>query len=167
MKCPFCENSETSVVDSRDAEEAKVIRRRRECLSCKARFTTYERPELTNIVVLKRGGEKENYDRKKIETGIRRATEKRPIAGEKVDEVVDSVESKIFTKNKELISSKEIGELVTEELKKLDEVAYLRFVSVYRSFGSIESFHKEIKKLKQKDGSKRKTQLENTANGRS
>lgn len=158
MRCPFCENTETSVVDSRDAEEGKVIRRRRECVACKTRFTTYERPELTSIVVLKRSGAKENYDRKKIEAGIRRATEKRPIAEEKVDEVVDSIESKIFMKNKELISSKEIGELVTEELKKLDEVAYLRFVSVYRSFGSIDSFHKEIKKLKQKDGSKSKAQ---------
>lgn len=151
MKCPFCENLETSVVDSRDTEEGRITRRRRECTSCKARFTTYERPELANILVQKRDGGNENYDREKIESGIKKACEKRPVGGEKIREVADTIESKIFARNKDLISSKEIGLMVIEELKKVDEVAYLRFVSVYRSFGSLESFNKEIKKLKQKD----------------
>jgi len=162
MKCPFCENLETSVVDSRDTEESRITRRRRECTSCKTRFTTYERPELANIAVQKRDGSKENYDREKIEAGIKRACEKRPVSDEKVGEVADAVESKIFAKNKDLISSKEVGLLVIEELKKVDEVAYLRFVSVYRSFGSLESFNKEIKKLKQKDA---KSQGKDSANG--
>jgi len=162
MKCPFCENLETSVVDSRDTEEGRITRRRRECVSCKARFTTYERPELANILVQKRDGTNENYDREKIEAGIRRACEKRPVNDEKIGEIADAVESHIFAKNKELISSKEIGLMVIEELKKVDEVAYLRFVSVYRSFGSLESFNKEIKKLKQKDA---KSNGKNTADG--
>lgn len=157
MKCPFCENLDTSVVDSRDAEDGKVIRRRRECDQCKARFTTYERPELTDILVLKRGGEKENYQREKIELGIKKALEKRPIDNQKVEEIVDTIESEIFAKNKNIISSREIGCLVIEGLEAVDKVACLRFLSVYRSFGSLESFNKEIKKLKRKNGSERKS----------
>ncbi len=157
MKCPFCESPNTSVIDSREAEDGKIVRRRRECDDCKARFTTYERPELTDILVLKRKGEKENYQREKIELGIKKALEKRPISNQKIEELVDTVESEIFAKNKNIISSREIGCLVIEELEAVDKVACLRFLSVYRSFGSLESFNKEIKKLKRKDGSKRKS----------
>ncbi len=150
MRCPFCENEETSVVDSRDAEEARIIRRRRECEKCHSRFTTYERPELTDILILKRSGEKEAYQREKIETGLKKALEKRPVDNRKIEEIMDTIESRIFSANKPVISSKEIGTLVLEQIKKTDHVAYLRFISVYRSFGSLESFDKEIKKLKQK-----------------
>jgi transcriptional repressor NrdR len=157
MKCPFCESPDTSVIDSREAEDGKIVRRRRECASCKARFTTYERPELTDIVVLKRKGEKENYQREKIESGVKKALEKRPVTDQKIEEMVDTIESEIFAKNKNIISSREIGCLVIEELEMVDKVACLRFLSVYRSFGSLESFNKEIKKLKRKkDGRKSK-----------
>ena len=151
MKCPFCEHQSTSVVDSRDAEEGKIIRRRRECDKCSARFTTYERPELTDIQVEKRNNEKESYQREKIEKGLRKALEKRPVSEKRIMEIVDSIESQLFSKNQEIISSKDIGLLVVEALKKVDEVAYLRFLSVYQSFGSAASFSKEIKKLKQKE----------------
>lgn len=154
MKCPFCENQDTVVIDSRDAEEKKVIRRRRECEKCKTRFTTYERPQLSDILVEKRGGKQEPYQREKIESGIEKAMEKRPIAEGGIEEILDTVESKIFTKNKSVIKSKEIGALVVEELSKIDSVAYLRFLSVYRSFGSLESFDKEIKKIKKNYGQK-------------
>ena len=151
MRCPFCENEETSVIDSRDAEEARVTRRRRECEKCHGRFTTYERPELTDILVLKRNGEKEPYQRGKIEAGLRKALQKRPVDNRKIEDLLDTIESRIFVCNKPVISSKEIGGLVLEQIKKTDQVAYLRFISVYRSFGSLESFDKEIKKLKQKE----------------
>ncbi|MBD3300084.1 MAG: transcriptional repressor NrdR [Candidatus Moranbacteria bacterium] len=148
MKCPFCENLDTGVVDSRDALYGKVVRRRRECSSCKIRFTTYERPELLNIQVVKRDTSKESYKREKLEEGIKKALEKRPVSDKKVEELVDSIESRIFSKNKTEVKSKEIGGLVVEYLKEIDEVAYLRFISVYRSFGSLASFDKEIKRLK-------------------
>ncbi|MBU2025375.1 MAG: transcriptional regulator NrdR [Patescibacteria group bacterium] len=157
MKCPFCENQDTSVVDSRDAEEGKITRRRRECAECDARFTTYERPELADVKVIKRNNEVQAYQREKIEQGLVKATEKRPIDQKKIQEIVDNVESQIFSKNKETITSKEIGRLVIEELKKTDQVAYLRFLSVYQSFGSLASFDKEIKKLIKHHGGKRKT----------
>lgn len=157
MKCPFCENLDTNVVDSRDAEEGKVIRRRRECLKCDTRFTTYERPELADIIVIKRNGTQENYSREKIEQGLLRATEKRPVSPRRLEEIVDTVESKIFSKNKDSIASRDIGRLVVEELKKLDPVAYLRFLSVYQSFGSLASFDKEIKKLIKQNAGKRKS----------
>ncbi|MBD3245231.1 MAG: transcriptional repressor NrdR [Candidatus Moranbacteria bacterium] len=151
MKCPFCKNQETMVIDSRETLDRKAIRRRRKCVKCSARFTTYERPELTEIKVIKRNGEKEVYQRGKIEKGLEIALEKRPINPKKVIEIVDNVESRIFAGNKEEINSRQIGKFITESLKKVDEVAYLRFLSVYRSFGSLESFDKEIKKLKNND----------------
>lgn len=150
MKCPFCENLDTNVVDSRESLERRIIRRRRECLGCKARFTTYERPELLNILVLKRNGKKESYKREKVEKGIKIALEKRPVNKKKVEEIIDSIEGKIFTKNKGSMKSREIGKIVASELKNIDQVAYLRFISVYLSFGSIASFDKEIQKLKNK-----------------
>ncbi|MBD3238655.1 MAG: transcriptional repressor NrdR [Candidatus Moranbacteria bacterium] len=148
MKCPFCENLNTNVIDSRDAAQAKIVRRRRICESCQARFTTYERPVLTEISVQKRNGLKEPYQRKKIERGLFKALKKRPVNHEKIRQLIDQIEGKIFAKNQEIITSKEIGQYITQALKDVDQVAYLRFLSVYQSFGSIESFYKEIKKLK-------------------
>ena len=157
MKCPFCKSQDTNVIDSRDAEDGRVTRRRRECDECKARFTTYERPELTDILVLKRGGEKENYQRDKIESGIKKALEKRPINDQKIEEIVDAIESEIFAKNKSEISSRDIGLLIVDKLKEVDEVACLRFLSVYRSFGSLDIFSKEIKRIKKKNDRKSKS----------
>jgi transcriptional repressor NrdR len=162
MKCPFCENQDTAVIDSREASDGKVIRRRRNCEKCKGRFTTYERPELTEIKVFKKDGSLETYQRSKIEKGLKKATKKRPISEKKLIEVLDTIESKVFALNKEKVKSKTIGKLIIEELKKLDHVAYLRFISVYRSFGSIASFDKEIKKLKEKYANKSKKEKTKT-----
>jgi len=163
MKCPFCENKDTAVIDSRDASDGKVIRRRRSCEKCKGRFTTYERPELTEIKVIKKDGTIEPYQRKKIEKGLKKAVQKRPIKKKKLIEVLDTIESRVFALNKEKVKSKTIGKLIIEALKKLDHVAYLRFISVYRSFGSIASFDKEIKKLKNKYENKSKKKKTKTA----
>ena len=146
MECPYCHNNETKVTDSRDTG-VYTIRRRRECLNCNRRFTTYEYIEITPIYVIKKDGRREKFDRSKIKNGVMKALEKRPVLHEKVDEMIESVEDKIRRTGKEEIESNEIGEYVMDALKEIDHVAYIRFASVYRSFADIESFEEEIKNL--------------------
>jgi len=149
MVCPFCSHQETKVIDSRESTDGKVIRRRRECLKCQKRFSTYEQLQLLNFIVVKKDGRKEDYSREKLESGIKKAFEKRPVDDKKIEEMVDEIEYKLHRKGNCEISSKEIGGLVLEKLKVADDVAYLRFASVYKSFGSAESFKKEAEKLSQ------------------
>ncbi|PIP26665.1 MAG: transcriptional regulator NrdR [Candidatus Moranbacteria bacterium CG_4_9_14_3_um_filter_40_7] len=144
MNCPFCKNTETKVVDSRETNEGKITRRRRECLKCEARFSTYEEVEILHLMVVKKNGSKTEYDKNKIETGIRKALEKRPISEEKVAKLMGDIEYEISALEKLEITTREIGKIVLKKLKELDEVAYVRFASVYKYFGSIESFKKEL-----------------------
>ena len=146
MECPYCHHIETKVTDSRDTGTLS-IRRRRECLRCNKRFTTYEYIELTPIYVKKKDGRLEKFDRNKIKKGIMKALEKRPIDSEKIEEIVVSIEEKIRRTGKEEIESKTIGEYVMNVLKEVDHVAYIRFASVYRSFTDLSSFEKEVKNL--------------------
>jgi len=145
MQCTQCKKGDTRVIDSRD--DQKTVRRRRECLLCGFRFTTYERLEIPQIKVEKRDGRVESYDRQKIEEGIRRALEKRPVHEEEVANLIDDIEHEIILINQKVIPSIQIGEIVTKKLKKVDEVAYLRFISVYKSFSSAKSFASEAQKL--------------------
>lgn len=149
MICPFCNHSETKVIDSRDTNDGKAIRRRRECEKCQARFSTYEEVEIMRLSVLKKDGGKEEYDKKKIESGIRKSLEKRPVSEEKINKIIGDIEYEIQAKENCEITSKEIGRIVLEKLKETDDVAYLRFASVYKSFGSAESFRKEADKISQ------------------
>jgi len=144
MNCPFCNNSDTKVVDSRDTNEGKITRRRRECLKCHARFSTYEEVELLRLIIIKKNGIKIDYDKNKIETGIRKALEKRPVSNDKIAKLMGDIEYCLRSLEKSEISTREIGRLVLKKLRKLDEVAYVRFASVYKSFGSIKSFKKEL-----------------------
>ena len=146
MNCPKCKKGETSVVDSRDSDEGKAIRRRRECDKCSYRFTTFERPEKSNFVVIKKDGSRERYDRQKVEKGIWKACEKRQVTQEQVDKAVDGLEEKWSGIGKE-VSTSVIGEGIMDALKKIDEVAYIRFASVYRQFKDLETFRKEVQKL--------------------
>ncbi len=146
MKCSKCKKGETSVVDSRDAEEGKAIRRRRECEKCGYRFTTFERSEKSNFVVVKKDGLRERYDRGKVENGIWKACEKRQVTQEQVDKAIDTLEEKWSGMGKE-VPSTAIGEGIMKTLKKIDEVAYIRFASVYRQFKDIETFREEVSKL--------------------
>ncbi|KYK25872.1 ATPase [Thermoplasmatales archaeon SG8-52-1] len=146
MECPYCHYIETKVTDSRDTGTLS-IRRRRECLKCNKRFTTYEYIELTPIYVKKKDSRLEKFDRNKIKNGIMKALEKRPIDHDKIEEIVNSIEEKIRRSGKEEIESKLIGEFVMEKLKETDHVAYIRFASVYRSFTDISSFQEEVKNL--------------------
>jgi len=147
MKCPFCGHSETKVIDSRDTNDNKTIRRRRECEKCQARFSTYEQVEILNRTVVKRDGTKEAYQRNKIEEGIKKATNKR-IQGESLIQLIDEIEAEINCEGTAEITSKKIGTAILEKLKKKDQVAYLRFASVFKSFGSGERFVKELHKIK-------------------
>ena len=146
MECPYCHHLETKVTDSRDTG-AYIIRRRRECLECGKRFTTYEYIELTPVYVKKKDGRLEKFDRNKIKNGITKALEKRPVSHEKIEEIIDSIEEKIRRNGKEEIESSIIGEYVMEKLKETDHVAYIRFASVYRSFTDASSFQEEVKSL--------------------
>jgi transcriptional repressor NrdR len=146
MECPYCHHIETKVTDSRDTGTLS-IRRRRECLKCNKRFTTYEYIELTPIYVKKKDGRLEKFDRDKIKKGIMKALEKRPIDSETIEDVLVTIEEKIRRTGKEEIESKEIGEYVMDKLKEVDHVAYIRFASVYRSFTDLSSFEKEVKNL--------------------
>jgi transcriptional repressor NrdR len=146
MECPYCHNIETKVTDSRDTG-ALSIRRRRECLKCGKRFTTYEYIEMQPIYVIKKDGRREKFERQKIRHGIEKACEKRPVRHEKIEELIEKIEERIRRSGKEEIESKQIGEYVMEALKETDHVAYIRFASVYRSFADISSFEEEIKNL--------------------
>lgn len=147
MKCPYCSHIDTAVLDSRDSEGLGTIRRRRECLKCEKRFTTYERIEMIDLVVLKKDGRRENFDRNKLLSGLMKATEKRPVGVEEVERTVDAIERELRRKETVEIPSKTIGEIVIRKLKSLDKVSYIRFASVYKSFEDVESFEKEIKSL--------------------
>ncbi len=147
MKCPFCDDLEDKVVDSRLAREGGVIRRRRECLSCKHRYTTYERIEETQPVVVKKDGRREPFDRQKILAGLKKACEKRPISTDDIEAVADRIEKRIQEKGETEVSSRTIGEEIMRELRELDQVAYVRFASVYRDFKDIDQFMDELKAL--------------------
>jgi transcriptional repressor NrdR len=147
MKCPFCENEETKVVDTRPTEEGHTIRRRRECINCGKRFTTYEKIENIQLIVVKKDKTREVFDRTKILNGIIRACEKRPVSLKAIERITDNIEKKLHNSLENEITSDKIGELVMEELKNLDDVAYVRFASVYRQFKDINTFMDELKKL--------------------
>lgn len=150
MKCPFCGNTETKVLDKRETGDLEVTRRRRECLKCRKRFTTYERIETIGLFVVKKDGRREQFNLEKLKNGILKACEKRPISMEKIEQTVYSIEAELKAKNKKEIQSKEIGELIMKKLKKLDKVAYIRFASVYREFQDLSSFKEELSKLEKK-----------------
>ena len=147
MKCPFCSHMESKVVDSRPAEEGSSIRRRRECLNCHRRFTTYEIMESLPLVVVKKDGSRQSFDRNKVLSGLIRACEKRPVPYSQLEELVNEIEQVLQNEMEREISSADIGELVMERLKKVDEVAYVRFASVYRQFKDINTFMRELSKL--------------------
>ena len=152
MRCPHCGNQEDKVVDSRAAQEGRAIRRRRECLSCSQRFTTYEYIERAPLMLVKRDGRREIYNREKLLTGLLKACEKRPISREQLEKLIDDVESATFGKFKQEIRSTDLGNEVIEKLQQLDQVAYVRFASVYRQFKDINQFMKELKGLLDKPG---------------
>jgi len=146
MECPYCNYKETKVVDKRESAE-RTTRRRRECLKCKKRFTTYEKVENIDLIIIKKDNTRQEFDRAKIEKGILRACEKRPVSYEQIKKVVDEIESELRLKKTKEVHSKEIGEIVMKKLKKLDKVAYIRFASVYREFTDLSGFEQELRKL--------------------
>ena len=147
MKCLYCGYEDSKVIDSRSADEGRTIRRRRECVRCGKRYTTYETIEDTPVLVVKANGTRQAFDAGKIKNGIVKACEKRPVSMSKIDEVVDNITKRVYNSMEQEISSKVIGEMVMEELKALDEVAYVRYASVYRSFTDISSFMAELQKM--------------------
>lgn len=147
MKCPYCGYTESKVIDSRPAEEGTTIRRRRECLSCARRFTTYEIMERMPLVVIKRDGSRQAFDKMKVMNGMIRACEKRPVALADLESVADGIEAELQSSLEREISTTEIGEMVMTKLKDMDEVAYVRFASVYRQFKDINTFMDELTKL--------------------
>ena len=147
MKCPYCAYAESKVVDSRPADEGASIRRRRECLSCHKRFTTYETVESLPLMVIKRDGSRQSFDRSKVMGGLIRACEKRPVSYQTLEGLVGEIELSLQNQIDREVSSSQIGELVLERLKQLDEVAYVRFASVYREFKDVDSFMAELKQL--------------------
>jgi transcriptional repressor NrdR len=147
MRCPFCGHQEDKVVDSRTAQDGRAVRRRRECLDCGRRFTTYEYVENLSLSVVKRNQARELYDRTKLRKGIELATNKRPVSIRQIDDLVTEVENEILDLGKNEVSSEVIGELVMKKLKDIDEVAYVRFASVYRKFQDKSEFYKELKNL--------------------
>lgn len=147
MKCPYCSYFETKVVDSRPTGEGQAIRRRRECVKCNNRFTTYEKIEEIPLIVVKKDGTRQEYSRDKILNGIIRACEKRPVSLKTMEDIVDEIEKSLYNTLKREISTEYIGEMVMNKLKDIDEVAYVRFASVYRQFKDINTFMDELKKL--------------------
>jgi len=150
MRCPYCQELESRVIDSRSCEDGLSIRRRRECIVCKRRFTSYERVEERPLQVIKKGGTREAFDRNKLLNGIGRACEKRPISIEDIEKLVSEIEAELRDLNEREVSSLTLGEMVMDKLRSLDEVAYVRFASVYRQFTDINSFISTIDQLKQK-----------------
>ncbi|MBQ4129214.1 MAG: transcriptional regulator NrdR [Ruminococcus sp.] len=147
MKCPYCGYEESKVIDSRPADEGERIRRRRECLSCAKRFTTHEVIETVPIIVVKRDKSREVFDRNKLTAGILRACEKRPVSIDQIEKIVDNIEAALQSSLDREVTSHHIGELTMEQLKSVDEVAYVRFASVYRQFKDINTFMEELNKL--------------------
>jgi transcriptional repressor NrdR len=150
MICPKCNHQETRVLDSRETEGHKSVRRRRECEKCENRFTTFERAETNNFIVVKKDGTRESYDREKVERGIWKACEKRKVTQDQVTKIINLMEEKWASMGKE-ISSRDVGEGIMDALRELDDVAYIRFASVYRQFKDIESFKKELQKLSKEE----------------
>ncbi len=147
MNCPFCSHKEDRVVDSRESREGDVIRRRRHCLKCDRRFTTYERIDEVPYMAVKKDGRREKFDRQKVLTGLLKACEKRPVAMARLAEIVDEIETKLTDSAEREISTTEIGEILMARLKALDKIAYVRFASVYRDFQDVEAFLNELKHL--------------------
>ena len=154
MICPFCAHQESKVVDKREGVGGKTTRRRRECLKCARRFTTFERAETLDLLVINKDGKREVFDRVKLRSGIIKACEKRPISAQEVEKILDEVEADLRKKNVNEVSSKKIGELVIRRLKKIDEIAYIRFASVYRQFADLSDFEKELAMLSKRFKSK-------------
>ena len=147
MKCPFCGDDNTRVIDSRPADDNEAIRRRRQCDECGKRFTTYEKVETIPLIVIKKDKNRETYDRSKIEAGVLRACHKRPVSVEQITRLVDEVETEIFNREEKEIPSTVIGEILMDKIKDLDAVAYVRFASVYREFKDVNTFMNELKKM--------------------
>lgn len=156
MKCMYCGHTDSKVIDSRPSEDGTAIRRRRECNNCNKRFTTYETIETTPILVIKTNGNRQAFDANKLKNGIIKSCEKRPVPMYKIDELVENIQKKIYNSLEQEVSSKKLGEMVMEGLKEIDEVAYVRFASVYRSFKDISTFMKELEKLQKNNGGKKK-----------
>ena len=150
MKCPYCNFEETQVIDTRETENLEATRRRRECMKCSKRFTTYERVEEADIIVVKKDGRRERFQRQKVLNGIIEACEKREIPLEKIEKIVDEVESDLRKRDSVEVESKVVGEIVMRKLKSLDKVAYIRFASVYREFEDLDRFTEELEKLQKK-----------------
>ncbi len=147
MKCLYCECTESKVIDSRSADDDKTIRRRRECVACGRRFTTYETIEVTPILVVKNNGTRQSYNAEKVRNGIIKSCEKRPVSITVIDDMVADISKQVYNSMESEISTKAIGEMVMERLKKVDEVAYVRYASVYRSFKDLSSFMSELKQM--------------------
>ena len=147
MRCPRCNEGSTRVIDSRDLEAGSTIRRRRECEACAYRFTTYERPEGARLTVLKRDGSRQDFDRTKLTAGLMRALEKRPVTIARVEQAVDDIESHLRARGEAEVTSKEIGRLATEALRDIDQLAYIRFASVYHSYEDISTLKREVDRL--------------------
>jgi len=147
MKCPYCAHETTEVVETRDSEDLSVTRRRRSCVLCNRRFTTYERVELSPLTVVKKGGKRENFDREKLTRGIAHAAQKTSLTHEDVKQIVDEIERELRSQDNQAIESHTIGELVAKKLKKKDKVAYIRFASVFKEFVDVDEFKKELHKL--------------------
>ena len=156
MKCMYCGYTESKVIDSRSTDEGRTIRRRRECMQCGKRFTTYETIETTPVLVVKNGGNRQAFDHNKIKNGIIKACEKRPVSMYKIEKLVEDIKKQIYNSLEQEITSKQIGEMVMEGLRQIDEVAYVRYASVYRSFTDISSFMSELETLMQ-EGKIKKT----------
>ena len=147
MKCPFCGDDNTRVIDSRPADDNEAIRRRRQCDECGKRFTTYEKVETIPLIVIKKDKNRETYDRSKIESGVVRSCHKRPVSVDQIEACVDEIENKIFNLGVREIESEKIGEIVMDQIRDLDQVAYVRFASVYRQFKDADTYMSELKKL--------------------
>lgn len=147
MKCPYCGSKETEVIETRDSEDLETIRRRRNCTTCEKRFTTYERVENVNLVVIKKDGRREQFDREKLKKGIIRSCEKTKVSIEDIEKIVTEIERELRSADSVEVESKKIGQMVSGRLKKLDKIAYIRFSSVFKRFVDIEDFEKEVKKL--------------------
>ena len=147
MRCPRCADPDTRVIDSRDLENGTTIRRRRECPVCNYRFTTYERPEGLRLTVLKRDGRREDFDRAKLQRGLMRALQKRPVTLERIEQAIDEIEAGVRATGTSEVSSRTIGTLATEKLREIDELAYIRFASVYHSYEDIETLKREVDRL--------------------
>ncbi len=147
MKCPYCNNADTRVIDSRPADEGRTIRRRRLCDECDKRFTTYEKVETIPMIVIKKDDTRQVFDRSKIEAGILRACYKRPVSAESIQKVIDEIEKEVFASEEKEVPSENIGEIVMEKLRDLDPVAYVRFASVYREFKDVNTFMEELKNV--------------------